>query len=97
MTPKQLQLEITNKESYSLWVVSDLAADGFAKLTLKWGPRDLWGGVTVFQIDVTKCEDLVYILASDLDDLIDGNGHKSRGLRSLEDTHAPRDGADHTS
>ena len=70
LSPKQLQLEITNKENYSLWDISD-PASSMAKLTLKWGPRDLWDGVTVFQIDVIECEALVYILASELDDLIE--------------------------
>ena len=69
LTPKQLQLEITNKENYSLWDITD-PAHSMAKLTLRWGPRDLWEGVTVFQIDVTECEELVYILESEIDALI---------------------------
>ena len=71
LTPAELHLELTNKENYSLWEVSELSVYNIAKFSRKWGPSGLWGGDTDFMIDVTECEDLVYLLSAEVEDLVD--------------------------
>ena len=70
LTPKEMNLELTNKGNYSLWEVSDLTPVKTATLTRKWGPDGLWEGETEFQIDVLDCEELSYLQPDEADQLV---------------------------
>ena len=41
LTPIEMHLEITNKENYSVWEISELSAYNIAKFSRKWGPSGL--------------------------------------------------------
>ena len=70
LTPKEMNLELTNKGNYSMWEVSDLTHCKTATLTRKWGPDGLWEGTTEFQIDVLDCEELSYLLPDEAEQLV---------------------------
>jgi hypothetical protein len=89
LTPTELHLELTNKENYSLWEVSELSVYNIAKFSRKWGPSGLWGGDTEFQIDITECEDLVYLLPAEVEDLVDTMASQHAALAAAKTPPAP--------
>jgi hypothetical protein len=89
LTPTELHLELTNKENYSLWEVSELSVYNIAKFSRKWGPSGLWGGGTDFWIDVTECEDLVYLLSAEVEDLVDTMASQHAALAASKTPPAP--------
>ena len=89
LTPTELHLELTNKENYSLSEVSELSVYNIAKFSRKWGPSGLWGGDTEFQIDVTECEDLVYLLSAEVDDLVDTMASQHAAVAASKTPPAP--------